>query len=881
MKKAKFKLPLKYNPDTVEADLYQWWVRNGFFKNQPHSGKTPYTILLPPPNITGKLHLGHAWDGYLEDAIIRYKKLKGYDTLFIPGMDHAGIATQIKVEAYLREEKNINRLDLAREDFIEHVWSWKNDYTAIIRNQWEKLGLSLNYDLEKFTLDKNVNQLVNYVFVHLYKKGLIYRHKRIVNWDPVQKTAISNIEVVYKDIPGSMYYFRYPVLDSNDLLEVATTRPETMFSDQALVVNPNDERYKKYIGKKVINPVNQQKIPVIADEYVDQNFGTGVMKVTPAHDFNDFEIGKRHNLKMPKCMNDDGTMNERCGVNYVNLSREEARELIIKTATKNGSLYQVKPILHAVGFSERSNAIVEPFLSDQWFIKMDGFAKEILKYQNSEQKVNFIPSRFNQVLAKWLENSQDWTISRQLWWGHQIPAWYHKKTHKIYVNTEPPKDIENWIQDPDVLDTWFSSGLWPLVALQWKPNQGSELFNRYYPTNVLVTGYDIIFFWVARMMFQSFELVHDKPFENVLVHGLIRDQKGRKMSKSLNNGIDPMSIINKYGSDALRFSLLTGSTPGQDLKFNEKRIESSWNFFNKLWNISQYVFLQLPEGFAAPQELGFAPKIEEINIKIWGQLGRTIQEMTGLINNFDLGMAGRILYDFVWNIFASNYIEQTKVVLKGDQFSTEIIEETRQTLFLVLKNILILIHPYAPFVSDFIYQKLGLKPSVMLESWPKKQPPVSQTYSWIKDFEAIRFAINAFRLDKKIPKKEALVFTISHPKAQESLLIEKINVYLRGISNAKIEFGQLNEKDKISLPVNNRDYFLEINHQKKASSLDYLFKEKNRLEAEINRSQKILNNPQFQIKANPQKIALEKEKYQNYQKQWKIISLKLKEFKNN
>lgn len=564
----KKQLDSKYNHHLVEQNKYENWVKKNLFKANVDSQKPKFSIILPPPNVTGKLHIGHAWDTSLQDAIIRFKKTTGYDTLFLPGMDHSGISTQVKVEEKLRQQ-NIDKYKLGRENFLKEAWKWKEEYASIIRSQWAKLGLSLDYSIEKFTLDSDVNDVVNEIFVKFYNDNIIYKDKQIVNWDPMQKTAISNIEVIYKQVEGKMYYFKYMLENSNEYLTVATTRPETMFADQCVVVNPNDERYQKYIGKNVINPVNNQIIPVIADKYVDVEFGTGVMKCTPAHDANDFVLGKKHNLDMVVCLNVDGYVNDVAGKLYSGLDRFEARAKIIENLKQNNLLVKIEDITHQVGFSERSNAVVEPYLSDQWFVRMEKFNKMILDLQASNNKINFFPERFNDVLIRWMENAHDWCISRQLWWGHQIPCWYNKHTNELYVSKTAPVDIENWTRDEDVLDTWFSSGLWAFSTLMNGQGFDSKHFKAYFPTSVLVTGYDIIFFWVARMIFQTLEYTKQIPFNDVLIHGLVRDEQGRKMSKSLGNGIDPMDVIEENGADVLRLFLLTNSTPGQDIRYSK------------------------------------------------------------------------------------------------------------------------------------------------------------------------------------------------------------------------------------------------------------------------------------------------------------------------
>ena len=574
-------LDKKYNHKEVEKDKYQNWLEKGYFKSGDIS-KKPYTIVCPPPNVTGILHIGHAWDMSIQDTIIRFKRMQGYDTLWLPGMDHAAIATEAKVVKRLKEN-GLEKYKIGREEFLKECWKWTNEHAHIIRSQWGKLGLSLDYDKERFTLDDGLSKAVKKVFVDLYNEGLIYRGERIINWDPVAQTALSTEEVIYKEDEGAFYHLKYIIEGTDDYLDVATTRPETLFGDTAVAVNPDDERYKKYIGKNVILPIVNKKIPIIADEHADPEFGTGCVKITPAHDPNDFEVGLRHNLDKIVVINPDATMNKNAG-KYEGMTREEARDELVKDLEKEGLLLNVEKMTHSVGHSERTDAAIEPYLSKQWFVKMRPLADRVLNNQKDKNtKVNFVPERFEKTMNHWMEITYDWCISRQLWWGHRIPAWY--RNDEVYVGLEPPKG-EGWKQDEDVLDTWFSSALWPFATLGWPDS--TDLLKRHYPNDVLVTGYDIIPFWVNRMTFQGLHFTDSRPFENCLIHGLIRDKEGRKMSKSLGNGVDPMDVIEASGADSLRFFLLTNSAPGMDLRYDEDKIKSSWNFINKLWNASRY-----------------------------------------------------------------------------------------------------------------------------------------------------------------------------------------------------------------------------------------------------------------------------------------------------
>lgn len=700
----------KYNPTAVEAGRYDNWQSKKLFapeSNQEIQGNEPepYSIVIPPPNVTGKLHLGHAWDTTLQDMIIRQKRMQGFDTLWLPGMDHAGIATQAKVEQRLRGE-GISRYDLGREKFVAQVWDWKNEYATTIKQQWGKMGLSLDFDRERFTLDEGLNKAVNKVFIDLYNKGLIYRGEYIINWDPQARTALSDIEVIYQDDEGAFYHVKYPFTDGTtfngkNYIEIATTRPETMFGDVAVAVHPSDERYKDLIGKTVMVPLVGREIPIIADEYVEKDFGTGMVKITPAHDPNDFQVGNRHDLKRINTMTEDGHLNEHAG-KYNGMERFEARKAIVADLEAGDYMLKVDPIVHSVGHSERTGVPVESRLSTQWFVKMAPLAKQILDMQqNEDEKVEFVPARFEDTFTHWMENIRDWVISRQLWWGHQIPAWYKNKgtdDEEIYVGTEAPEG-DGWERDPDVLDTWFSSALWPFSTMGWPEKMDGD-FARYYPTNTLVTGYDIIFFWVARMMFQGKEFTGQRPFKNVLIHGLIRDGEGRKMSKSLGNGVDPMDVIEKYGADALRWFLATGSTPGQDVRFTYDKMDAAWNFINKIWNASRYVIMNLAED--TPSQLPDLDKLTLADQWILARLNTTVADVTRNFDKFEFGEAGRSLYNFIWNDFADWYIEMTKETLNGDGDKAPV----QQTLAYVLDQTLRLLQPIMPFVTEAIWQEM-------------------------------------------------------------------------------------------------------------------------------------------------------------------------------
>jgi len=715
VKKGEHSLPPKYDPSTVENGRYKFWLEGKYFEATGDKEKTPFSIVIPPPNVTGRLHLGHAWDTTMQDTIARMKRMQGYDVLWLPGMDHAGIATQSVVEAKLKE-KGQNRYDLGREKFLDTVWDWKEEYANFIRSQWEKLGLGLDYSRERFTLDEGLSDAVREVFVKLYEKGLIYRGEYIINWDPQTKTALSDIEVIYEEVQGKFYHMKYPIKNSDKVIEIATTRPETMLGDTAVAVHPDDERYQDFIGETVVLPIVGREIQVIADEYVDMELGSGAVKITPAHDPNDFEIGNRHDLERVLVMNEDGTMNENAGI-YHGLDRFECRKKIVNDLKEQGVLFKIEERDHQVGHSERSGAVVEPYLSTQWFVKMQPLADAAVGLQNTEDKVNFVPNRFEQTYLHWMENIRDWCISRQLWWGHRIPAWYHKETNELYVGTEAPEDIENWEQDEDVLDTWFSSALWPFSTMNW-PDEESEDFKRYFPTDVLVTGYDIIFFWVARMIFQSKEFTGKAPFKDVLIHGLIRDAEGRKMSKSLGNGVDPMEVIEKYGADSLRYFLLTGSTPGQDLRFHWEKVESTWNFANKVWNASRFSLMNM-EGFKY-EDIDLSGDLSLADKWILTSLNDTIVHVTKNTNKYEFGEAGRYLYNFIWDEFCDWYIEMAKLTLYGEDETKK--KTTRSVLAYVLDMTMRMLHPYMPFITEEIWQQLPHEgESISVAKWPEVQ----------------------------------------------------------------------------------------------------------------------------------------------------------------
>ena len=855
-------LDTKYDAKKVEEGKYQTWIENKYFECGDET-KKPYTIVIPPPNVTGKLHLGHAMDNTLQDLICRYKRLRGYDVLWVPGMDHAGIATQAKVDARLKE-KGVSRYDLGREKFLEKAWEWKHEYSDFIRNQWAKMGISVDYRKERFTLDEGLSNAVKEVFVRYYKEGLIYQGKRVINWDPEAKTALSNIEVIHKDVEGKMYYFKYKLVDSNETFTVATTRPETMFGDVCVVVNPKDESTNYLIGKKCISPANGAILPIIGDEYIEIGFGTGIMKCTPAHDPNDYQIALRHNLEMPICMNEDGTMNEICG-EYNGLDRYECRDKLVAKIEADGNLVKIETITHSVGFSERTDVMVEPYLSKQWFVKMKPLAEAVLKDQeNEDTKINFYPKRFEKTFNSWLENIEDWCISRQLWWGHRIPVYYHNVTGEIYCEVNPPKDIENYHQDEDVLDTWFSSALWPFSTLGW-PEKTADL-ERYFPTSCMVTGYDIIFFWVARMAMSSKHFLDKYPFKDCLIHGLIRDEKGRKMSKSLGNGIDPIDLIEKYGCDSLRLFLSTNSTPGLDMNFSTAKMEAGWNFINKLWNASRFVLINMPEVYKYEQ-----PKINKaIDNWIVSKLNYIINQTTLNLDRYEFAIAGNELINFVWNDFCSSYIEFTKSTLLGEDEAAK--KETLNTLIYVLTAILKLLHPFIPFVTEEIYQAIyGKDLSICKETWPEILEVNEQEAKSIDSLNEIIKTVRDIKSENNIKPSKEIVLIIEGISLNKDLadilykmckanLVDSIDgeMIVRPITNAKLYF----KMDEI------------VNKQEELEKIE---KELKRLEGEISRSKGILSNPKFVDKAPKEKVEAERTKLANYQESYNTLLAKKEE----
>ena len=863
----------KFQPQEVEAGKYQWWVDSGVFHPNEDPNAEPYSIVIPPPNVTGKLHLGHAWDVTLQDMIIRQKRMQGFDTLWLPGMDHAGIATQAKVEEKLRGE-GLSRYDLGREKFLEQTWEWKEEYASHIREQWAKMGISVDYRRERFTLDKGLSDAVKKVFVTLYEKGLIYRGEYIINWDPKAKTSLSDIEVIHKDVEGAFYHMNYPLADGSGFLEIATTRPETLLGDTAVAVHPDDERYQALIGKTVILPLVNREIPIIADEYVEQDFGTGVVKITPAHDPNDFEVGNRHNLPRINVMNDDATMNELAG-KYEGMDRFAARKAIVKDLEEAGLLVKIEKHLHSVGHSERTDVVVEPRLSKQWFVKMGPLAEQAINAQREEgdNTVNFYPPRFNDAYLRWMENIHDWVISRQLWWGHQIPAWYHKETGEVYVGMEAPSDSENWTQDPDVLDTWFSSALWPFSTMGW-PDEDSADYKRYYPTNTLVTGYDILTFWVSRMMFQGLEFTGKRPFKNVLIHGLIRDSQGRKMSKSLGNGVDPMEVIEQYGADALRWFLANGSAPGQDVRYSTDKMDAAWNFINKIWNASRYALMNV--GDLTADQVDITGEKTLADKWILTRLNQTIGKVTELFEKFEFGEAGRLLYRFIWDDFCDWYIEMSKETLAGDDEAAKL--TTRSILVYVLDNTLRLLHPIMPFVTEEIWQSVPhVGESLVVATYPTIHPEqmdekAAEEMEFLMDF--IR-SVRTVRNEMNTPLSKPINIIAKVSDAAHYAILKENESYIARFSNPEeFVYGEDVEapSDAVTSVITGAEIYLPlaglINIEDEIARLE---KEAEKLQQEVDRVEKKLSNEKFVAKAPAAVVEAERAKGADYQAQREAV----------
>jgi len=837
-------LDKKYNHLEVENNKYTFWKENGYFESGKNNGK-PFCVVIPPPNVTGKLHLGHAWNTALQDIMIRYKRMKGFDTLWVPGMDHAGIATQAKVDKKLRD-MGIDPRSLKREEWLKYAWEWKEEYANNIHNQWAKLGLSLDYTKERFTLDEGLSKAVRKVFVTLYNEGLIYQGERMINWDPEARTALSNEEVIYKEVNGAFYHIKYPLKDSSLYLDVATTRPETMFGDMAVAVNKDDERYQEYIGKTVILPLVNREIPIIADDHADPTKGTGVVKITPKSDPNDYNVGLRHNLVGIDIMNLDGTMNENC-LQYQGMDRFEAREALVAELKEKGFLLNIESIVHSAPYSERTDVLVEPIVSKQWFVKMRPLADKVLANQkNKDTKVKFLPSRYEKIMNHWMEITYDWCISRQLWWGHQIPAWY--KNGEIYVGEEAPKE-DGWVQDSDVLDTWFSSALWPFSTLGWPEN--TENYQKYYPNSVLVTGYDIIPFWVNRMTFQGLHFTGKRPFEYCYIHGLIRDKLGRKMSKSLGNGVDPMDVIASYGADSLRFYLSTMTAPGTDLRYDEEKVKSTWNFINKIWNASRFVMMNL-EGL----DLNASIELKETDKWILTKYQQTIKNVTKYMDKYEFQNVGTVLYDFIWDDFCDQYIEMAKGQMEDNT--------TKVVLYKILLGILKMLHPFMPFVTEEIYQKLDYtEGSIMLSDYP--------VYDKKEIFEEEK---------NKVDAQIAFIKAFRNVKAEHNIGKE-YHVILQNKEDYQLIIGMLHLQDHMidcsesvsQYIVSYENYSMILCDDKEETAEDILKKEKEieQLKLSIQKRENLLNNENFCKKAPEQLVLEERKKLDAEQKRLKEL----------
>ena len=843
-------LETKYDHLKVETGKYDMWKDKGYF-GCGDKNKNPYCIVIPPPNVTGKLHIGHAYNVSIQDAIIRYKRMQGFDTLWLPGMDHAAIATEAKVVKKLKDQ-GINKYEYGREKFLEACWDWTHEYGGSIRDQWGAMGVSVDYSKERFTLDEGLNNAVTKVFVDFYEKGLIYRGEKIINWDPAAQTALSNEEVIYKDVEGAFYHLKYIIDGTNNYLDVATTRPETLFGDTAVAVNPEDDRYNHLIGKNVILPIVCKLIPIIGDEHADPEFGTGVVKITPAHDPNDFEVGNRHDLERVIVMNPDATMNENAG-KYVGMTREECREELLKDLKEQDLLISIEPMTHSVGHSERTGVMVEPYLSKQWFVKMRGLADRVLENQkDKDTKVNFVPEYYEKTMNHWMEITYDWCISRQLWWGHRIPAWY--KDDEVYVGMTAPEG-EGWVQDEDVLDTWFSSALWPFSTLGW-PDKTEDM-ERYFPNDCLVTGYDIIPFWVNRMTFQSLELNGVRPFKDVVIHGLVRDKEGRKMSKSLGNGVDPFDMIEKYGTDALRYYLNTDCAFGTDLRFDETKMSSTWNFINKLWNAARFVLINIDRlekvdySNLKPEDKWILTKYEEI-----------VKSTTKHMDKYEFNLVGAELYSFIWDDFCSSYIEFAKFNLED--------VTTKSVLYTVLNGILKLMHPFMPFVTEEIYQMLPIcdAESIMISEYPK----------YDKDL--------VFNADKKEIDLVIEYITLFRNRKAESNIGSDFNV-ITNIDNELI-LRMLKLTDKVvdssdlsgTVEVVLDKYKAVICYDDSASKGEEkanLIKEKETLENSIARREKLLSNENYVAKAPENIVNQERENLEAEKAKLEVVNDRLKE----
>ncbi len=858
-----------YDPKQMEDRLYKKWEDGKYFHSEVDKSRTPFTIVMPPPNITGQLHMGHALDNTMQDILIRYKKLQGFNTLWQPGTDHASIATEVKILEKMKEE-GLSKEDLGREGFLERAWDWKREYGGRIVSQLKKIGSAADWDRERFTMDEGCSDAVQEVFVNLHKKGLIYKGNRIVNWCPVCQTSISDAEVEHEEQAGHFWHIKYPISGSDEFVEIATTRPETMIGDTAIAVHPEDERYQHLIGKTAILPLVNREIPIVADTYVDKEFGTGCVKITPAHDPNDFEVGKRHNLPEINVMNDDATMNALAG-KYEGMDRYTARKAMVKDLEDLGLLVGIKDHSHNVGTHDRCGTTVEPMAKPQWFVKMDELIKPAMEAIDKGD-LKFVPEHFNKTYFHWLEGMRDWCISRQLWWGHRIPAYYCQDCGEVVVAKEMPGACpkcgkNHFKQDEDTLDTWFSSALWPFSTLGW-PNKTEDL-EYYYPTNVLVTGYDIILFWVIRMVFSGYEHTGKCPFNTVLIHGLVRDSQGRKMSKSLGNGIDPLEIIDKYGADALRLALMTGNSPGNDMRYSDEKVEASRNFANKIWNASRFIMMNL-EGMEVSK-----PSMDELSNldkAILSKVNNLSKEVAENMDKFELGVAVSKIYDFIWDEFCDWYIEMSKPCLWGKENNPKAANATLWTLKTVLSNALILLHPFMPFITEEIYcTLLPEAESIMLTSWPE----YTKEYEFATceaQYEMVQDAVRGIRNTRTSmdvpPSRKAKVIIVSENAANREAF-EAFKSTYTGLASASEILIQATKdgiaEDAVSVVTAHAVVYLPledlVDFEKERERLE---KEKKRLEGELERSNKMLSNEKFVSKAPAEKIAEEKEKLAKY-----------------
>ncbi len=871
-----------YDPKGLEERLYQKWLDNKYFHAEVNRDKKPFTIVMPPPNVTGQLHMGHALDETMQDILIRFKRMQGYEALWQPGTDHAAIATEVKVIEKLKEQ-GINKEDLGREEFLKHAWAWKEEYGGKIINQLKKLGASADWDRERFTMDEGCSKAVKEVFIRLYEKGYIYKGSRIINWCPVCQTSISDAEVEHEDQDGFFWHINYPIVgEEGRFVEIATTRPETLLGDTAVAVNPEDERYKDLIGKMLKLPLTDREIPVIADEYVDKEFGTGCVKITPAHDPNDFEVGKRHNLEEINIMNDDATIND-LGGKYAGMDRYEARKAMVKDLEELGLLVKVVPHSHSVGTHDRCGTTVEPMIKPQWFVRMKEMGEAAIKTLQ-DGNLTFVPERFDKIYMHWLENIRDWCISRQLWWGHRIPAYYCDNCGETVVARELPSvcpkcGCEHLTQDEDTLDTWFSSALWPFSTLGWPDN--TEELNYFYPTDVLVTGYDIIFFWVIRMVFSGLEQTGKTPFHHVLIHGLVRDSQGRKMSKSLGNGIDPLEVIDKYGADALRLTLMTGNAPGNDMRFYWERVEASRNFANKVWNASRFIMMNL-EKAEVPQEIDLNA-LTGADKWILSKVNKLAEEVTENMDKYELGIAVQKVYDFIWEEFCDWYIEMVKPRLYNEEDTTK--AAALWTLKTVLGNALKLLHPYMPFITEEIYCTLRPEEeSIMIASWPERKAE----WDFEADEEAVEIIKEAVRSIRNVrtgmnvpPSKKAKVFVVSEDEAIREIF-ENGKVFFGTLSYASEVVVQADkagiDEDAVSAVTSKAVIYMPfaelVDIEKE---VERLHKEEEKLNKELARVKGMLSNERFVSKAPESKVAEEKAKLEKYTNMMEQVKERLKQ----